>query len=319
MKIVVLDGFASNPGDLSWQCLADLGELKVYDRTPHELINQRIADADIVLTNKATIDANVIKHAPQLKYIGVLATGYNIVDIEAARQSGVVVTNVPDYSADTVAETVFAYLLKIYNEVALHSASVKAGDWTNCNDFCYWKTPLFELANKTIGIVGYGKIGKRVVEIANAFKMNVVVYHHNTPAGTEQNGVKFVSFEQLLNMSDIITLHIPLFESTKNLIDQAAIDKMKDGVILINTARGPLIDENAVANALNDGKIGHLAVDVVSQEPILESNPLLTTPNTLITPHIAWAPCETRMRLMNVVAENIKAFIDGKVINQVNK
>ncbi len=318
MKIVILDGYACNPGDLSWQRLEELGELVVYDRTPPELINQRIADAEVVLTNKAPIDADALKHAPKLKYIGVLATGYNIIDIEAARQHGVVVTNVPDYSADTVAETVFAYLLKIYHEVALHSASVKVGDWTNCADFCYWKTPLFELANKTIGIVGYGKIGRRVATIAKAFKMQVLIFHHNTAAGTEKNGVKFVSFEQLLSASDIITLHIPLFETTRNIIDKVAISKMKDGVILINTARGPLIDEKAVAAALNDGKIAHLAVDVVSQEPIPADNPLLLTPNTLITPHIAWAPYETRVRLIDVVADNIKAFYDGNVVNQVN-
>ncbi len=247
-----------------------------------------------------------------------MATGYNIVDIEAARQHHVVVTNVPDYSADTVAETVFAYLLEIYQKVALHSASVKVGDWTNCPDFCYWKTPLFELANKTIGLIGYGKIGKRVATIAKAFNMKVLVYHHKTPEGTKKDDVNFVSFDQLLSQSDIISLHIPLFESTKNIIDQAAIAKMKDGVILINTARGQLIDESAVAAALKAGKIGHLAVDVVSEEPISADNPLLMTPNTIITPHIAWAPYETRRRLIDIVADNIEAFIAGKVINQVN-
>ncbi len=318
MKIVVLDGFTSNPGDLSWQALAALGELTVYQRTPAEAVVERIADAEIVITNKVIIDRQIMAQTPNLKYIGVLATGYNIVDIEAARQRNIIVTNVPDYSADAVAEMVFAYLLKIYHEVALHSQSVKKGDWAKCADFCYWQSPLFELAGKTIGVVGYGKIAKRVVEISKAFKMNVIVYHHKTPAGVVKEGVQFVDFEQLLKRADIISLHVPLFDSTRQIINATTIDKMKDGVILINTARGPLLDEAAVSAALIGGKIGHLAVDVVSEEPIKGNNPLLKAPNVLITPHIAWAPVEARMRLIDVAAQNVAAFIAGDVINRVN-
>ncbi len=318
MKIVVLDGFTSNPGDLSWQRLAALGELVVYPRTPEDAVVAHIGDAEIVITNKVVIDEAVMAATPNLKYIGVLATGYNIVDIAAARRRNIVVTNVPDYSADAVAEMVFAYLLKIYHDVALHSASVKAGEWTNCSDFCYWKSPLFELAGKTLGVVGYGKIAKRVVEIGKAFKMNILVYHHRTPAGNRKDGVQFVGFTELLERADIISLHVPLFDSTRQLINRAAIDKMKDGVILINTARGPLLDEAAVSAALASGKIAHLAVDVVSEEPIVQTNPLLSAANTLITPHIAWAPLEARMRLIDVAADNIAAFINGDVINGVN-
>ncbi len=318
MKIVVLDGFTSNPGDLSWQGLAALGELTVYQRTPAEAVVERIADAEIVITNKVIIDQHIMEQTPNLKYIGVLATGYNIVDIEAARQRNIIVTNVPDYSADAVAEMVFAYLLKIYHDVALHSRSVKSGDWTNCADFCYWQSPLFELSGKTIGVVGYGKTAKRVVEISKAFKMNVIVYHYKTPAGTVKDGIQFVDFEQLLKNADIISLHVPLFESTKQIINQTAIAKMKDGVILINTARGPLLDEFAVAEALHNLKISHLAVDVVSEEPIKDNNPLLKAPNVLITPHIAWAPLEARKRLLDVAAQNIAAFITGDIINKVN-
>ncbi|PID79605.1 MAG: glycerate dehydrogenase [Clostridiales bacterium] len=318
MKIVILDAYTANPGDLSWQKLSDLAELVVYERSEQAEAAARVGDADIVLTNKVAIDREVIEHCPNLKYVGVLATGYNIVDLTAARECGIVVTNVPDYSSDSVAEMVFAYLLKIYHEVALHSDSVKTGDWTNCPDFCYWKTPLFELADKTLGVVGYGQIAKRVIAIAKAFKMNVVVYHHRTAAGTKGEDITFVSLDQLYGMSDVISLHVPLFEATKEMINRESIAKMKDGVLLINTARGGLLDEAAVAEALNSGKIGYLAADVVTQEPIPADHPFLTTPNTLITPHIAWAPREARARLIDVAARNIAAFIAGAPINRVD-
>ncbi len=318
MKIVILDGYTNNPGDLSWQKMAELGELVVYQRTAADEVLARIGDASIILVNKVAIDESIMAAAPNLKYIGVLATGYNEIDVAAARRRGIVVTNIPDYSADAVAEMVFAYLLKIYHQVVVHSQSVKAGDWARSQDFCYWQTPLFELAGKTIGLIGYGKIGQRVAAIAKAFKMNVVVYHHRTPAGLKRDGVQFVDLAQLFNLSDIITLHVPLFESTRQLIDAEAIAQMKDGVILINTARGGLLDESAVAAALNSGKIAHLAVDVVSFEPIVADNPLLSTPNTIITPHIAWAPIETRRRLIDVATDNIAAFLNAAPINVVN-
>ncbi len=318
MKIVILDAYTANPGDLSWQKLSDLAELVVYERSEKQEAASRVGDADIVLTNKVAIDREVIAHCPNLKYVGVLATGYNIVDLTAARERGIVVTNVPDYSSDSVAEMVFAYLLKRYHEVALHGDSVKAGDWTNCPDFCYWKTPLFELADKTLGVVGYGQIAKRVIEIAKAFKMNVIVYHHRTTAGTKGEGITFVSLDQLYGMADIISLHVPLFDATKEMIGAASIAKMKDGVVLINTARGGLLDEKAVAEALNSGKIAYLAADVVTKEPIPADHPFLSTPNTLITPHIAWAPREARTRLIDVAARNIVAFIEGAPINRVD-
>lgn len=318
MKIVVLDGYTLNPGDLSWQSLEKLGDLTIYERTPADLIEQRIAGADIVLTNKVPLTRQLIETAESLKYIGVLATGYNIVDVAAAAQRGIPVCNVPAYSADAVAQFTFALLLDICHRVALHSDTVKTGEWQNCQDFCYWKSPLIELVGKTMGLVGYGKIGKRVAELAQAFGMNVMVYHHRTAAGTRQGNIEFVSLDDLLAKADVISLHLPLFEATKHLIGYESLKKVKPSAILINTSRGPLIDEQAVADALNAGKLAHLAVDVVSVEPIAPENPLLSARNVTITPHIAWAPYEARQRLMAVTVDNIEQFMAGTPVNQVN-
>lgn len=318
MKIVVLDGYTLNPGDLSWRSLEELGDVTIYERTPKDLIEQRIADADVVLTNKVPLTRQIIGKADHLKYIGVLATGYNIVDIAAAAERDIPICNVPAYSADAVAQFTFALLLDICHRVALHSDTVKAGEWQNCQDFCYWKSPLIELVGKTIGLVGYGKIGKRVAEIAQAFGMKIMVYHHRTAAGTSEKNIDFVSLDDLLANADVISLHLPLFAQTKHLINRETLKLLKPSAILINTSRGPLIDEQAVADALNAGQLAHLAVDVVSVEPIAADNPLLTARNVTITPHIAWAPYEARQRLMAVTVDNIEHFIAKNPINQVN-
>ncbi len=319
MKIVVLDGYTMTDGDLSWDALAALGEFVIYDRTPDDLIIERMKGAECVITNKTALSKEIIESSPDLKYIGVLATGYNIVDIEAAREANVVVSNVPNYSTDSVAQFVFALLLDICHKVALHNQTVKDGEWQNCADFCYWKSPLIELAGKTMGLIGYGKIGRRTAEIAKSFGMNVIAYHHRTPEGECENGVDFVSLDTLYKKADIISLHVPLFPETKGMIDKTAIEKMKDGAIIINTSRGALLDEQAVADALNTGKLAYFAADVVAVEPITADNPLLFAKNTVLTPHIAWAPFEARERLMNITVENVKQFLAGTPINWVNQ
>lgn len=316
MKIVVLDGYAANPGDLSWDKIASLGELTVYDRTPVDEIPARIADADIVLTNKAPLTAETIKSAPKLKWIGILATGYNIVDINAARERGIPVANVPGYSTDSVAQLVFAHLLEVCHHVGEHTRAVYDGEWVRSKDFAFWKYPLVELCSKTFGIIGYGSIGKAVAKIAKAFGMNVIAYSRRK---FENDGyAEYVSLDELLTRSDVISLHCPLFEETKGMINANTIAKMKDTAIIINTARGPLIDEQAVADALNSDKLGYACIDVVNSEPMKADNPLLKAKNCTFTPHIGWAPFEARVRLNDIVYENIKSFLDSKPQNVVN-
>ena len=316
MKIVVLDGHALNPGDLSWEDFKKLGDFSLYDRTSKENVIERIGDAEILITNKISITKEIMDKCPNLKYIGVLATGYNIIDIQAASEKSIVVTNIPAYSTKAVAQAVFAFILEFTNGVSSHNQSVQQGDWCAAKDFCYWKHPLMELENKTLGIIGYGSIGKQVAKIADSFGMNILAYTR-TPSKV-QLPAQVVSLENLLKNSDFISLHAPLTEETKHIINEQTIKQIKPGAMLINTARGPLVDERAVKQALEQNKLSAYATDVLSTEPMAEDCPLLNTPNTIITPHVAWAAYETRQRLMKIAKENLQAFLADKPINQVN-
>lgn len=314
--IVILDGYTLNPGDLGWEGFEAFGDVTIYDRTEQQQILSRIGSADIVITNKTPLDAQTIAMAPNLKYIGVLATGYNVVDIEAARRRGVVVTNIPTYGTDAVAQFAFAMLLEIAHHVQHHSDAVKEGRWTNHQDFCFWDYPLIELAGKTMGIIGYGRIGQAAARIARAFGMQVIAYDVSQQSG---NSDVYVDLDTLLGSSDVISLHCPLFESTRGIINKDSIARMKDGVILLNNSRGPLVVEQDLADALNSGKVYAAGLDVVSEEPIKADNPLLSAKNCLITPHISWAPKESRQRLMDIAVENLKAFLEGKPQHVVSR
>lgn len=317
-RIVALDGYGLNPGDLSWENMAELGELTVYDRTAPDEIVSRATGAEIVLTNKTPLTQETLEKLPQLRYIGVLATGYNIVDTEAAKKRGIVVTNIPAYSSESVAQMVFAHLLNVASDVANHSQSVKAGEWASCKDFCFLKSPIFELAGKSIGIVGFGNIGSTVARIAHAFDMKV---YAKTSKRKEDlpDYVEPVTLETLLAESDVITLHCPLTDSTRNLINRETIALMKPTAIVINTGRGPLINEQDLADALNNGRIKAAGVDVLSQEPPRADNPLIQARNCYITPHIAWATFEARNRLMKIATDNIRQYLAGNTVNQVNR
>lgn len=326
MKIVILDGYTENPGDLSWGGFQALGETVIYDRTSYSaqeganLIISRAKGADAVIVNKTPLTREILLAlAPELKYIGVLATGYNVVDTAAAKEIGVPVCNIPTYGTTAVAQFVFALLLEMCHHVDAHSEAVYQGAWQKQPDFCFWNYPLIELAGKTMGIIGFGRIGQTTAKIANAFGMKVLAYDEHVCPELENDGISYVSLDELFHMSDVISLHCPLFPSTKGIINQENIAKMKDGAFLINTSRGPLIDEQALANALNEGKLAGAAVDVVSTEPIQEDNPLLKAKNCLITPHIAWAPKESRQRLMDIAVDNLRAFIAGQPKNVVNE
>jgi len=318
MKIVVLDGYTLNPGDLSWDELEALGELEIYDRTAREDIIQRIGDAEAVFVNKVPIDREVLEACPSIKYIGVLATGFNVVDIQAAKEKGIPVCNVPTYGTSSVAQFVFAMLLEICHHVWDHNLAVKRGEWTNGKDFCFWNYPLFELSGKTMGIIGYGRIGQATGTLAQAFGMKVLAFDKYQNPGLVSDTMEYADLEILLEKSDVISLHCPLFPETKGIINKSNIAKCKDGVIIINTSRGGLVVEEDMKEALDNGKVFGFAADVVSTEPITRDNPLLQAPNTIITPHIAWAPRESRERLMKTAVDNLKAFIEGKVKNQVN-
>ncbi|RMC51023.1 D-2-hydroxyacid dehydrogenase [Lactobacillus sp. ESL0263] len=320
MKIVNLDSYALNPGDLDWSPLKELGDCTFYDRTPVNDDNEilkRIGDAEIVLTNKTPLDEHVISTAPNLKYIGVTATGYNVIDTEAATKANIPVTNIPTYGTDAVAQFTFALLLEITSHVGLHNQLVHDGRWSSNPDFTFWAKPLMELQGKTLGLIGFGSIAKKVAEIGHAFSMNIIFYNHR-PKTDLPNYVKQVSLEELYQQSDIISLHVPQTPETTEMINQEAISQMKDGVILINTARGGLISEKDVADALNDGKIAAAGVDVVQKEPIPADSPLLSAKNCYITPHIAWAPRETRNRLLGIVVDNLQSFLNGERLNVVN-
>ena len=316
MKIVILDGFTANPGDLSWKGLEELGMLTVYDRTKPEETIARAAEADIVLTNKVIISREVMAQLPQLKYIGVLATGYNVVDIEAAHERGIIVTNVPAYSTESVAQMVFAHLLTVTNRTEHYAIQNRQGRWTKNPDFCYWDFPHLELAGKTIGIVGLGNIGRRVAEIALAFGMQVKALTSKS-ANVLPTGVEKANLEELLATSDVISLHCPLTDTTRHLINRDTLSVMRPSAILINTGRGPLVDDQAVASALAEGKLAAFCADVLTEEPPKADNPLLSQPNAFITPHIAWATKEARSRLLQVAISNVRAFLNAKPQNIV--
>lgn len=318
MKIVILDGYTLNPGDLSWRGFEELGEVTVYERTPNEMIVERIGDARIVITNKTPITREVME-STNIEYIGVLATGYNVIDVEYASVKGITVTNIPSYGTDAVAQMVFAHLLEICSRVGEHNHAVKNGEWNSSRDFCFWKNPLIELSGKTMGIIGYGRIGAATSKIAMAFGMKVLAYRPSVKSGTEEDEVKYAELEELLEKSDVISLHCPLTENTRGIINRKTIEKMKDGVIIINTSRGPLIVEEDLAGALNSGKVYAAGLDVVAEEPIRKDNPLISAENAFITPHIAWAPREARDRLMNIAVDNLSEYLKGNAVNIVNK
>ena len=316
MKIVILDGFTANPGDLSWKGLEELGMLTVYDRTRPEETVARAAEADIVLTNKVIINREMMAQLPQLKYIGVLATGYNVVDIEAAHERGIIVTNVPAYSTESVAQMVFAHLLTVTNRTEHYALQNRQGRWTKNPDFCYWDFSHMELAGKTFGIVGLGNIGRRVAEIALAFGMQVKALTSKS-ANVLPAGIEKADLEELLASSDIISLHCPLTDSTRHLINRETLSLMRPSAILINTGRGPLVDDQAVAYALAEGQLAAFCADVLTEEPPKADNPLLSQPNAFITPHIAWATEEARSRLLQVAISNVRAFLNAKPQNVV--
>ena len=316
MKIVILDGYAANPGDLSWKGLEELGSVIVYDRTKPSETVERAADAEIILTNKVIINRDIISQLPQLKYIGVLATGYNVVDIETAHGRGITVTNVPAYSTESVAQMVFAHLLTVTNRTEYYAIQNRNSRWSKNPDFCYWDFPHMELAGKTFGIVGLGNIGLRVAQIALAFGMKVKALTSKS-ADALPTGIEKVSLDELLKTSDILSLHCPLTESTRHIINADTLQQMKPTAILINTGRGPLIDDQAVADALSCGKLAAFCADVLTEEPPKADNPLLKQPNAFITPHIAWASTEARERLLQIAIDNVRAFLNGKAQNIV--
>ena len=314
LKLTILDGHAVNPGDLPWTFLDGIVDYKVYERTSSEEVIDRIGNSDAVFLNKIQITKEIFDACPNLKYIGVLATGYNVIDLEAARAHGVTVTNIPAYSTESVAQHVFSFILYFTNQVAQHSASVMAGDWVKCPDFCYWNGSLSELNGKTLGIFGYGNIGKKVAEIAKAFGMKIICCTRTPKEGMPED----VSFEELLKRSDFLTLHAPLTEQTKNIINKETLSLMKKSAFLINTARGGFVVEQDLADFLNNDGIAGYAADVLLQEPMNSDCPLLKAKNCVITPHIAWAPWETRKRLQGIAEENLKAWINGNPINVVS-
>ncbi len=321
MKIVILDGYTENPGDLSWEELEELGEVTVYDRTPvddDEEILRRIGDAQAVYTNKTPLRAPVIAAASELKFIGVLATGYNVVDCGAAEEKGIVVCNVPSYGTEAVGQFAIALLLEICHHIGHHDRAVKEGRWEKNPDWCFWDYPLIELAGKTMGIIGLGRIGCVTAKIAGAMGMKVIAFDEHS-SETGRTVAEYVGLEELITQSDVIALHCPLFPSTEGIINKENIAKMKDGVIIINNSRGPLIVEQDLADALNCGKVAAAGLDVVSTEPIRGDNPLLTAKNCIITPHISWASRESRKRLMDVAVNNLRQFMTGTPVNMVRE
>lgn len=317
MKIVVLDGYGVNPGDLSWGKLGELGELTVYERTAPEEVLTRTEEAEIVLTNKVVLSADVLCKLPKLKYIGVLATGYNVVDTEAARAQGVAVTNIPAYSTDSVVQMTFAHILNITNRVAHYARENREGKWARSKDFCYWDTPLLELSGLTLGVVGLGNIGMKVARVARTLGMEVYAATSKSSSSLPE-GIQKTTFKGLLGVCDILTLHCPLTPDTRELVNAKTLGMMKRGAVVINTGRGPLVNENDVAEALRSGQLAAYGADVMCQEPPREDNPLLAEPNAFITPHVAWATIDARRRLMKIAADNIKAFVEGKPVNVVD-
>lgn len=319
IKTVILDAYTTNPGDLSWEWLKQYGEVQIFNRTSSDEIDVRIKDADIIITNKTPLPKDKIDKMQKVKFIALLSTGYNSVDYEYARKKGIPVSNIPSYSTMAVAQLVFAFISELACGVGLHNESVKSGEWSSCPDFCYWKQPLVELYGKTIGIVGFGKIGQAVANIAEAYEMSIVaVSGHHTDQSHRRN-FRWVTLDELAEVSDIITFHCPLVPETEKMVNTEFLSKCKNSAFIINTSRGPVVDEAALADALNEGRIAGAAVDVLSCEPPKKGNPLLSAKNCYITPHIAWAGFETRSRLMEILKGNIQAFIDGKPRNVVNQ
>jgi glycerate dehydrogenase len=317
MRIVILDGYTENPGDLSWDGFKQLGELTVYDRTPPDKIAERIGNAEAVIINKTPLSKETLESCKDIKYIGVLATGYNVVDYEAAKARGVPVTNIPAYGTDAVGQFAIALLLEICHHIGHHSNAVKEGRWEKNADWCFWDYPLIELADKTLGIIGFGRIGQTTGRIAKSLGMKVIAFDEY-PNDPGRQIADYVPLNDLFASSDVIALHCPLFPSTEGIVNKANIAKMKDGVIILNNSRGPLIVEQDLADALNSGKVFAAGLDVVSTEPIKGNNPLLKAKNCIITPHISWASKESRRRLMDIAVDNLRAFIEGKPINVVN-
>ncbi|MFC3196417.1 D-2-hydroxyacid dehydrogenase [Parapedobacter deserti] len=318
MNIIVLDGYTLNPGDLSWDTLARYGELTVYDRTPVDQIISRANGAQMVLTNKVPMDAETLKELPDLKYIGVLATGYNIIDTEQAKKQGIVATNVPGYSTASVVQLTFALLLELCHHVQRHSDAVLAGKWSRSPDFCFWDYPLIELSGKTLGIIGFGDIGQRVADVATAFGMEVLGHSRTKTDQSHRKNFRWAGLNELLEHSDVVSIHCPLTSETKGLINSDTLSKMKPSAFLLNTARGPLVVEADLAAALNNGEIAGAGLDVLSAEPPTADNPLISAKNCLITPHIAWATAEARSRLLDTAAANVGAYLGGNPVNVVN-
>lgn len=319
MKLVVLDGYEANPGDLSWEWMKELvDEVVIYDASEQYEVVERAKDADILVTNKKLLTKEVLSQLPKLKYISTLATGFNMIDTAYAREKGIIASNIPAYSTDGVSQLVFALLLEITNNVALHNDTVKDGEWTKSKHFCYWKTPLTELSGKTMGIVGFGKIGAAVAQIANGFKMNVIAYSPNTRSYDGYGKVDFVTLDEVIKNSDVISLHCPLNKETEGLVNIDFLKKMKSSAYLINTSRGAVIVEEDLKKALDEGIIAGAGVDVLSVEPAKADNPLLSCEKCIITPHLAWASYESRARLMDTLIKNIKGFLEGKPVNVIN-
>jgi glycerate dehydrogenase len=317
MKIVVLDGYCLNPGDLSWDALRALGEFEVHDRTPAAKAEARAQGATALLTNKTPLPGDVLGRLPELRYIGVLATGYNIVDVEAARAHGITVTNIPTYGTASVAQFAFALLLELCHHVGAHTDAVRAGEWSRNPDWCFWKSPLVELAGKTMGIVGFGRIGRAVGKIADAMGMRVIASDAVQQNAPEYEGFRWAALEELLRESDVVSLHAPLFPETKHMINARTLDLMKPSAFLLNTSRGPLVADQDLADALNAGRIAGAGLDVLSVEPPAETNPLLGARNCLVTPHIAWATKEARARLMEIAVGNIREYLAGNPRNVI--
>ena len=317
MKIVVLDGYALNPGDLSWRSLEQVAELEVHDRTPEDQVVARAAGADAVMTNKTPLSAATLAQLPQLRYIGVLATGYNIVDTASAKERGIVVTNIPTYGTASVAQFAIALLLELCHHVGLHGEAVRNGEWSRNPDWSFWKTPLIELSGRTMGIVGFGRIGRQTGAIASALGMRVVAHDSYEVSPPNQPDFEWMTLDRIVAESDVLSLHCPLFADNKGMINRDRLSRMKSTAFLLNTSRGPLVVDQDLADALNAGQIAGAGLDVLSVEPPAESNPLLSAKNCIVTPHIAWATREARARLLDIAVENVRAFTAGRVVNAV--
>ncbi len=318
MKIVVLDGHALNPGDLSWEPLRTIGELQVFDRTPADQVVAHAHDAEIVFTTRTRLPAQILRQLKKTRYIGVLFTGYDVVDVKAARELNIAVTNIPTYATSSTAEFTFALLLELCHHVGLHGEATRAGEWSRSRDFSFWKTPLVELAGKTMGIIGLGRIGQRVAEIALAFEMGVIAADEVRSAVPEWPNFRWCEVDELLTQADVVSLHCPLLPQTQGIINSRSLALMKPSSVLINASRGPLVIEQDLADALNNGRLAGAAVDVLSSEPPSPDNPLLRARNCIVTPHIAWATKEARTRLLNIAVANVRAFLDGHPVNVVN-